>query len=386
MSKVKVKKIKVPVGVKDEGLAEMFNQMLGTGSVNITIAYPRYKKIKEICLQLIKLFEILSTCPFIIRQPQFAPHLKQLQTFCAESKERCAKIFCIDFTDYEWNLTTVEDELKKKFTEVYDAAKKDDLVRKFVIMCDNLVPYKKYFAEEDKFNHKFIHNMAGAEWCPFPFVNLNIKQIFNMSEVKENTILFFMTILHKAYTLSRKLYDELQSPDVDVDQFVEIIMSNINEIQKRPELHRCREAFQKIKDSVGLLKNNFNGYYRDFIGTNDSTIMMQHFIIDVSKKTEASATVTAQFRTIIKYYQKLSQDQEMNPKVKMLFDKVNESFKALEKNTENLVNINDDDNTSQTSEEDSVLLQPRVTSTAKSVDDLMREDTEQAIFGGEEKK
>jgi hypothetical protein len=70
--KVKVKKIKVPVGMKDEGLADMFNQMLGTGSVNMSIAYPRYVRIKGLCEQLIKLFEMLTTSPFMRAHGEFA--------------------------------------------------------------------------------------------------------------------------------------------------------------------------------------------------------------------------------------------------------------------------------------------------------------------------
>ena len=65
-------------------------------------------------------------------------------------------------------------------------------------------------------------------------------------------------------------------------------MRNIDEIQKQPELHRCKDAFKKIKESVMMLKTNFNEYYRDFVDTSDNTIIMQHFIVDVSKSTEAS--------------------------------------------------------------------------------------------------
>lgn len=369
MSKTKVKKIKVPVGMQDEGLAEMFNQMLGAGSVNMTIAYPRYKRIRDLCVQQIKLFELLGSSPIMCKDPQFAQQREQIKKFCAESRARCELVFCMDFSEYEWNLSTIDEELRKKFTDVYEKMKKDDLIKTFIVMCDKLVPYRKNFEDPEKLNHKFVTSMAGAEWIPFPFTNLNIKHIFSLTGITNNTITLFMSVLSKAYELSRKLYEEVQSPDVDVDQFVDIIMSNIDEIQKRPELHRCREAFQKIKDSVKLLKNNFGGYYRDFIGTNDSTIMMQHFILDVSKSTEANATVARQFQTIISYYRKIAQDQISNPKVKMLFDKVNESFKALERGTENLVNINDDASSSDNDDSD-----PLVANVAKSLTDLKQED------------
>ena len=64
---------------------------------------------------------------------------------------------------------------------------------------------------------------------------------------------------------------------------------------------------------------------------------MENFILDVSKSTDADAETTRQFRVIIQYYRKLAQTQmSSNPKIKALFDKVNESFKQLDKGAENL--------------------------------------------------
>lgn len=333
----RVKKIKVPIGAQDEDLSEMFNQMLGAGNVNITIAYPRYLRVKGICEQLLKLFNLLADSPFM-RNPEFANEKKQIQNFCTVSKKTIDEVFSMDFSDYVWNLTLLDDERRAAFTVSYEKMKKAEIVNTFILMCDKLVPYKKNFTDLDKLNPKFITSMSGVEWRPFPFTTLNLKYIFSLV-VTNATIAFFMTVLSKSYELSRMLYDEIQSPDIDVDQFVDFIMKSIDDIQKRPELNRCREAFNKIKESVTMLKTRFNGYYRDFISTSDSTIIMQHFIIDVSKNTNASPKITQQFRTIISYYRKIASDQITNPKIKMLFDKVNASFKELERGTENLVNI-----------------------------------------------
>lgn len=380
MSKVKVKKIKVNVGMKDEGIAEMFNQMLGTGNVNLSIAYPRYKRIESICKQLVKLFEIVASSPFLVKNTEFSKECEQINKFCSSANNQIKELFSVDLRDYEWNLTLVEPELQKLFNDSYTVMKKDNLINTFIVMCDRIVLYKKNFENVNEFKPRFITSMPGVEWCPFPFTGLNLKQVFSMIDLSKanNTSNFFMTVLHKSFNFSRQLYDELQSPDVDVDQFVEIIMSNIEEIQKRPELSRCREAFNKIKDSVKLLKNNFGGYYKDFIGTSDSTIMMQHFIIDVSKNTEADALIASQFRKIIAYYRKLSQEQSTNPKVKMLFDKVNESFKELDKKSENIIadkngvgdnniDTNVEDGTTNTPNDSNMIM---LSSVAKSVYDL----------------
>jgi hypothetical protein len=70
--------------------------------------------------------------------------------------------------------------------------------------------------------------MPGTEWTPFPFTSLNIKYVFSLTTIGENTIRFFMTIINKAFEFSHKLYNELQSPDIDVDRFVDVIMENID--------------------------------------------------------------------------------------------------------------------------------------------------------------
>jgi hypothetical protein len=338
--KAKVKKVKIPLAAKDGDISEMFNQMLGAGSVNMTISYPKYVKIKSLCGNIVKLLEALADCPYLKASTEFAANRKELLDFCERARGEIAELFVMDLTDYEWNLNTVDDEIKKQFGESYDAVKKSRIVNNFIITLDRLIPHKQNFNNLDKLNPKFITCMAGAEWCPFPFSGLNFKYMFSQTDVRENTIRFFMTVLYKMFELTHKLWQETSSPDVDVEQFVQVIMGNMDEIQKKaPELARCKKAFKKITESVTLLKDKFGEYYRDFVETKDSTIMMQNFILDVSKSTGSDPEVMREFREIIKYYRKLAGQQVQNPKMKMLFDKVSDSFKQLEKGTSNLVNI-----------------------------------------------
>ena len=142
------------------------------------------------------------------------------------------------------------------------------------------------------------------------------------------------------FDLSYKLYNEIISPDINIEEFVDIIIVNIGEFKNRPGLNRCKKAFKKIEDSVKMLKDNFSSYYRDFVTTKNSTIIMEHFIIDVSKSSASvDPELTREFRTIIGYYRKAAENTKMNPQVQSLFDRINESFKQLERNTENLVNV-----------------------------------------------
>jgi hypothetical protein len=295
---------------------------------------------------------MVNKSPFMERFTEFAPQKEEIRAWVTKSREQWTEMFSMDFSDYEWDLNLVEEQQKKTFAEGYEKTKKSELINNFIIVCDRLARYKKHINDAKNLSPTFITTMAGAEFNPFPFTSLNLKYIFSLPAVQENTKHFFLIVLNKAFELTYNLWNEITSPDINVDEFVDIIMANIKEIQKRPELSRCAKAFKKIEESVHLLKGRFNNYYRDFVQTKNSTIMMEHFIIDVSKNTKADAQTTAQFRKIISFYQKIAKDQITNPKIKAMFDKVNDSFRELERNTEISVNIRENESDEETVESD----------------------------------
>ena len=353
MKKVKVKKIKVPIS-NDKGIADLFNQMIGLNRPSLTIAYPKYIRTVNLCMGLIKLFRLVVDCPFLRNNPAFAGPKLEIKTFCDQGEAELSK-YSIDLTKYEWNLSLVEEPLAEQFSAVYKQLKSSHIVHSFIIMCDNLVPYKKNFTNIEKFNSKFVASMAGVEWQPFQFTSLNLKYIFAEYKDTKNCITFFMMVLFKAFELSHSLYTEVSTPDIDVDQFVELLMSNVDRLRRIPELSRCGQAFKKIKSSVALLRDRFNGYYRDFVTTKDSSIMMQNFIIDVSKSTTADAVTARQFGVILAYYKKVANQHINDPTLKKLFDTVQGSLSELERDTKNLVKINKEprDESSSGNESDS---------------------------------
>jgi hypothetical protein len=343
------KQIKIAIGSPDNELVDMFNQMIGAGSINMIITYPRYKRIKDICTSLVKLFTLVADSPFMRVYTEFAEEKKEILQFCTTTMLDIESKFHMDLTEYEWNLNIIDDALKAEFAQCYEQVKKSNTVNTFIVMCDKIIIYKKYIEDVTALNHKFIVSMPGVEWAPFPFTKLNLKYIYSLN-IDDGARKFFMLILHKALELSYKLYKEVTSPDLDVDKFVELIMNSIEGLQKRPELNRCRKAFNKIRESINLLKTNFSSYYRDFINTQDSSIIMQHFILDVSKTTKADAATTHQLNIILIYYRKVAAQHSNNPKIKTLFEKIDESLKVMQRNTENIVNI---DNNSSSDSSDS---------------------------------
>ncbi len=298
-------KMKIPLGVKDKNISEMFQSMLGGSEVSLGIAWPRYKCVKEHVDKLLMVLSMFNNSVFMRAFTDLEPHKKEIDLFVEESRKEFDTIFAMDLTDFEWNLDLVSEEDRTVFSTAYNIVKKSPLINSFIIMCDRLVIYKRYIKDQATLDSRFITTMSGAEYCPFPFTGLNFKFIFSMDGLSENTKLFLLSVLHKLFDISYKLYHEITSPDIDVDEFAEFIIGNLSQLQKRPELSRCGRAFSQIISSVEMLKTNFNGYYRDFICTKNSTIIMEHFVADVAKGTESDAQTNREFKVIIGYCRKM---------------------------------------------------------------------------------
>lgn len=329
-----MKKIKTE---ESKDLSEMFNQMIGAGNIEIT--YPKYQRIFQNCNNMVRIFRMLGDSPFM-KLHHNSSQYQEVRLFCTQAQEAMDKLFSIDLSNVP-SLAEVHPDVSKKFGEAYIDLRRSRFIQEVVlVLYRNLAVYKKYLTMDPP-NHNFIKLMPGAEWRPFPFTKLNLKYILTLDDVKQNTINFFMVLLQKVHELTSKINDELNSPDIDIDQFVEVIMTNIDAIQKVPELSRCGQAFKKIKESVKLLKSRFDGYYQDYIATNDSTIMMQHFILDVSKETTASPQVTLQFKKIINYYTKVAHNNpNATPQIKNMLNRFNDTFNDIEKKaTEDLVDV-----------------------------------------------
>lgn len=388
MSKVRVK-VKA---VKDKELAEMFNQMLGAGdTVNINICYPRYIQLRGYVEKVLQVLDIFNNkCKFYESFQELLPCQKEINDYIERTRSQLAKDYFIDLSAYEWNLSMLSEEQVKEFSKVYDNFKKSETLSVLVAVCDNLIQYKKYIGDEKNLSHKFILTMAGAEFCPFPFTRLNFKYVLNMVAVdnaSNNTVTpitdLLLSVLNKILNITHNLYRVLSTPDIDIDEFVNVVMRNIEEAKKRPEMSRCRRAFDKLTKSVEMLKENFSTYYRDFIESNNSTIIIENFVLDVAKNTKADPQLMREFRTIINYYKKIAASQVKNPQVQGLLNKINEQFAKFDKftniNRKNEVEIEPSDSSSDDTpdddEKDSTeeLRKIQEENAKKSVDELVAE-------------
>lgn len=373
-TKVKVVRTNVTGGGDDKDIAEMFNQMIGAGgSINMNICYPKYCEIKLLLTKLIDVLALLKDSPplkgIIKIDPSLASDVQRIGEYVKRGKESIPTVFKeeyenlpekisklqelekqntqdsssekvknVMFGNSSVNLNLIPEEQRKAFSETYEALKKHFLVGDFLAMCNNLIVYRTFIENVDNLDHKFILKLGGVEFCPIPptITALNFKRIFTIitteetmsAQTRQEICKFLMLVLNKLYTISHKLYKTITSPDIDVDEFVDVIVQNIAEVKKH--IPRCEKAFKKIEESVHLLRDNFSTYYKDFMTTQNQMTIMEDFVLDVAKTTKADPQTTQQFRSIINFYRKQAATKVKDPRLKMLFEKVDSNFRKLD--------------------------------------------------------
>ena len=300
---------------KDEQneLSEMFNEMMGEGKGESSIVVPKYKKLVQ-RMNYIQRF---------------------ILTFCNKMND-IFDIFEIELNEMVEFANTLDFPLEgisdEEICKIYKESKMND-TRIAIIMktCSNLLVHKKYLSDKNNLRSTFITNSPGTQMDLLPFTSLNFKMLFSTDEIDEmielkKYILFF---LHTMYIESIEIYKIITSPDIDIDKFSEVLIGHIDSLRSR--IPRCNSAFNKLKESVGLLKSNFGTYYKDFIQTSNSTVMMENFIIDVSRSTNADAKTLFQFKKIIKFLRDNSQKvRQHNPQSKKLFSMMDNKFSEIE--------------------------------------------------------
>lgn len=319
-------------GENTDEISSMFNNILNGELVPLDIVWPRYLEMKAIFEEIFDALQQLHDCPLMQR---LKPAKQSLSEYLTWARAEHAKFFSEDLYEYTSDFSLVEEEIHTQFDKTYRSMKDSQFIRQIVKTLEELIQYRHDFIPRDnnvpmKERLAFILRMPTADWTPFPF-QFDLKSALMLQGIGQNTYSFVVAFLEKYYKAAKKLWDKSQEPDIDVDKFTDVIGTSIDKLRTLPELHRCTNAFKKIKDSLGMFKDNFSGYYHNFIDTKDSTSIMHEFIMDVSNSTETNPKLSMEFRTIINYYRKMAQQQpNMDPNAKKLFSTVDDALKRSE--------------------------------------------------------
>ena len=336
--KIKSKVISSTINNKD--ILDTFQELLGTSETNacLPVAHPKYVKLQTHVNRFIRLLSMYRESTALSKFPDIkkllATYIESLEknfneSFIAPDLEQ----FCVktEETLAGHNYNSVPPETKIEFSKVFTSVKKCNIVNIIIVTCKNLLPYKKHIEDKNNLTDSFITKTPGNVINPLPdFPQMNFKRIYNDDILDNNDKSFVLMVLSKLYEISYNVYEVLSSPDVDVNEFVAVILNSVDQIKKH--IPRCNEAFDKIVESVDILKVNFNSYYKDFLSSNNNAaIIMENFVLDVSKTAKATPKLTAQFRTIISHYRKVATQSNTDPRLKTLFKHVEKNFNELEK-------------------------------------------------------
>jgi hypothetical protein len=342
MSRTQVKQKVVKNTLSNKDVLDMFNGVIGNseGSCNLSVVHPKYDRIQLHVERFIKVLRALAAQPVMAKFPSGCEHLanyiKSLESQFVESfrapnlAEYLPKLDSIEsLANAAESYGRIPAEVIAEFMNVFNAVKSCNIVNAILVTCQNLVRYKKYLGDPNALSDRFLTKSTIGLY-PLPDLPINFRQIYVDDRLSHTDRELVMIVLHKLYKIGFDLYEAISSPDVDVDEFIEVIMASLGEVKKH--VPRCEEAFGEIAKSVGTLKTNFNDYYKDYVSSNDPTIIMQNFVLDVSKAKEATPRVANQFRTIIAHYRKQTQLHVNNdPKLKSLFKQVDNNFQSLDR-------------------------------------------------------
>lgn len=377
-------KVKVTIAqktMKDKQLIELFNQMVGTSAPDPNVVIPKYDKLMELLQGTVNiLHDFVRTTPPFLRD-EFPRGIEEIELFVTKSIEDLKRFTLQERTDNtlsgeQLNQVNANPELMNKVMEnlgikynveelgeTYKNLKDSELVKSVIMtyrqlkealaaeierqkIKTELLDKEHDLADKTKLSAGFIKKSLGDVLHLFSFSSLNFKELYMSSYIGAqtapksmyNTVLF---VLYLIYNRCDQVYRLVSSPDIDVDKFAEALVGNIQTIKK--QIPRCDEAFNKIEESVNLLRENFGGYYKDFITSQNPGIIVENFVLDVAKDSKANFKVTQQFKQIIAFYKKRMQGQIKDPKIKRIFDLVGANLNVLEKKTSKKKTENGDD-------------------------------------------
>jgi hypothetical protein len=349
MGRSKIKLIKSAVGNKD--ITNMFQNMMGIGdsdTIDTSIIYNKYEQIYVGIKKYLKLMDLLGISEAMKYHDSMKDYLNEYRAILKESANNLFTM--VELSEIEkLNINGLPADKRESISETYKAIKDSKLLESIIITCKNLIQYKKFISDQDKLSDQFLLSMPGLKYNPISGAEeINFKLLYCNVLLNDQDKKFILTIIHKIFIISYELYDILSSPDIDIDKFVEVIMTAIKDVRKK--IPRCNEAFNIIINSVGLLKNNFKGYYKDFVASSNPSVIMENFIVDVSNNTNPTPLLASQFTRIIAYYNRLA-SQNNNPQVKTIFNFLNQSMDEINKYSKEAGTDLSEDNTEDTSED-----------------------------------
>lgn len=329
--------------VNDKEIVELFRTMLGgcKGQHNYTIIWPKYKAMRNGADQFVSAIESFASSEFL---KNFPDHVSGIATYAHKLRSLYASTFnspdLDEFivpggpTDSEPQaFNGVPKEMLAAFSECYKALTTSNAAFNATVFNTGtrLIEKKHFIGNKDKLSTRFLGYTGGLVWAPIDGLSeANFKYFFSRAPLGREGHTYILEFLHSLYTATQCYYKAFSRPDIDVNDMTTVVSASLDEIRR--QIPRCDEAFNELSKSLELFKNNFDQYYKDYIASDDISVMMQNFIIDVAQKSECKTNLgrlSSQFKTIIKFYQQKTQHCKAHPQMKALMKHIKINFSQL---------------------------------------------------------
>ena len=321
MSKIKIKR------VTNKETISVFKDLLTGGGVNddvVEITFPNYEELKDKVNKYCILLRILSDFPYL--QATFNSSSHDLHQLHITYQEMFRREF-----DPPSGLIVTGTEVAKTFNVFYRALKQCKLIDSIIYTCDNLALLKNSLSDINKLNDRFL--LKSNPILPFnELPSCDFKDFYALANEYDRGVL--LQLLHKIFTYSYDIVRIIMRPDIDIADFINATEMVLDDIQK--QLPHCKQALNKIKNSLSMLHTNFEGYYKEFYVTNNPSVILEGFISDVAssnnKSGVQSAVISGQFKKIIMFYKTAYKKQiATNSKIGNLINIVDDRLMQLEK-------------------------------------------------------
>lgn len=318
MAKVKQQMHKMMSDEESSSINRMFEEMVGMRDCEAHIITPKIVRSRNTIKKIYQyLVQFATFKPLHLSFPFIKPSLDQIIGFTAELKE--AIIWVDESEETEAQYATLEiDQVNK----IYKTIKENKYMKDLINLGGRMKRFEKKLEENDD---SFVMQEPGVSMFIFQFSSLDLKKLWAQSNITPMIKKYILTLLYRVFLEVKVLYEIVTSPDVDIGEFSSKLIQCIQALHKIPELNRCKNAFKKIEDSVNLLKENFGGYYREFMSCDNPNVIIENFIMDVSNKSGNNMRLTREFRVIIQYLHKESSKRGKNkdPNIQKLFNILN---------------------------------------------------------------
>lgn len=355
MSKIKV--IKSKTNLYDDNVMDMFNGLFGQGTVDPDIVIPKYENLLSNLTKISQIFLLIfdkcSSDKFGYDYPlgisDFIKFAEKIQELCStytltETTGRLSKrqreMLNQNQNNLEEYILSIPvkydlDELKV----AYDSLKDADVVKNLIISLIDLKKALSYNMNQglhdlsniNALKDDFIIKSSGVSLVLLPEISrLDFKLVFVDPTVHAKFKLAILKMLRKFYVFADEISKIITTPDIDISKFSSNFVETIARLKKQPRLRGCAKAFDKISQSVYLLEENFNGYYKDMIKSKNPNILIESFLEDVAQKNNDNITLKSQFKTIVSFYQELAKDNIADERLDKIFNLVGIHLDALD--------------------------------------------------------